>query len=130
MSWPLLFHSVEKVPRKYCILRSAASDHHIRLLPVAFYSLTPCFHQELFSREQTFLCVALDLYIQLLQLFVEGEDLLQSNQVGQGPGPAEHHISCSRLPLQHRGSLCSCLCQQAACSHLGAERSLQVLLFS
>nr|XP_013801647.1 PREDICTED: uncharacterized protein LOC106487440 isoform X2 [Apteryx mantelli mantelli] len=38
MSWPLLFHSVEKVPRKYCILRSAASDHHIRLLPVAFYS--------------------------------------------------------------------------------------------
>ncbi|XP_062442807.1 Fanconi anemia group A protein [Rhea pennata] len=90
MSWPLVFHSVEKVPRKYCFLRSAASNHHIRLLPIAFYSLTPCFHQELFTREQTFLYVALDLYIQLLQLFVEGEDLPHTDQAGQGPGPAEH----------------------------------------
>ncbi|KFV78899.1 Fanconi anemia group A protein, partial [Struthio camelus australis] len=80
VSWLPLFPSGEKVPRKYCVLRSAASDRHIRLLPIAFYSLTPCFHQELFSREQTFLYVALDLYIQLLQLFVEGEDLPQSDQ--------------------------------------------------
>ncbi|PKU38466.1 hypothetical protein llap_11237 [Limosa lapponica baueri] len=89
-SWPLLFHSAEKDSRKYCVLRSAASDRHIRLLPVAFYSLTPCFHHELLTREQTFLYVALDLYIQLLRLFVEGKDLPQPNQAGQSSDPTEH----------------------------------------
>lgn len=89
-SWPLLFHSAEKDPREYCVLRSAASDRHIRLLPVAFYSLTPCFHQELLTRELTFLYVALELYIQLLRLFVEGKDLPRSDQVGQSSDPAEH----------------------------------------
>ncbi|KAF1533073.1 Fanconi anemia group A protein, partial [Eudyptula albosignata] len=95
-SWPLLFHSAEKGPRKYRVLRSAASDRHVRLLPVAFYSLTPCFRQELLTREQTFLYVALDLYIQLLRLFVEGKDLPQSDQAGQSPDPAEHVISAAR----------------------------------
>ncbi|NXS73451.1 FANCA protein, partial [Pandion haliaetus] len=90
MSWPLLFHAAEKDPRKYCVLRSGASDRHIQLLPVAFYSLTPSFHQELLTREQTFLYVALDLYIQLLQLFVEGKDLPESYQEGQSLDPAEH----------------------------------------
>ncbi|KAF1424530.1 Fanconi anemia group A protein, partial [Spheniscus mendiculus] len=95
-SWPLLFHSAEKDPRKYRVLRSAASDRHVRLLPVAFYSLTPCFRQELLTREQTFLYVALDLYTQLLRLFVEGKDLPQSDQAGQSPDPAEHVISTAR----------------------------------
>ncbi|KAF1552131.1 Fanconi anemia group A protein, partial [Eudyptes schlegeli] len=88
-SWLLLFHSAEKDPRKYRVLRSAASDRHVRLLPVAFYSLTPCFRQELLTREQTFLYVALDLYIQLLRLFVEGKDLPQSDQAGQSPDPGD-----------------------------------------
>ncbi|KFO08485.1 Fanconi anemia group A protein, partial [Balearica regulorum gibbericeps] len=79
-SWPLLFCSAEKDPRKYHVLRSATSDRHIQLLPVAFYSLTPCFHRELLAREQTFLYVALDLYIRLLRLFVEGRDLPLSDQ--------------------------------------------------
>uniref|UniRef100_A0A8B9IV00 FA complementation group A n=1 Tax=Amazona collaria TaxID=241587 RepID=A0A8B9IV00_9PSIT len=79
-SWPLLFHSAEKDTRQYCVLRSAASDHHIKLLPLAFYSLTPGFHHKLLIREQTFLYVALDFYIQLLQLFVEGKDLPQPDQ--------------------------------------------------
>ncbi|KFQ26366.1 Fanconi anemia group A protein, partial [Mesitornis unicolor] len=86
-SWPLLFHSGEKDPKKYHILRSAASDRHTRLLPIAFYSLTPRFHQELLTREHSFLCVALDLYIQLLRLFVEGKDL---PQLGQSPEHPEH----------------------------------------
>ncbi|NXC40534.1 FANCA protein, partial [Penelope pileata] len=80
MSWPLLFQSAEKGSRKYCVLHSAASDRHSRLLPVAFYSLTSGFHQELLTREHLFLYVALDLYIQLLQLFVEGKDLPQPDQ--------------------------------------------------
>ncbi|XP_053934652.1 Fanconi anemia group A protein isoform X1 [Cuculus canorus] len=90
MSWPLLFHSAEEGARKYCVLRSTVSDRHIRLLPVAFYSLTPCFHHELLTRERTFLYVALDLYIQLVQLFVEGKDLPRSDQEGHSPDPMEH----------------------------------------
>lgn len=54
------------------------------------HSLTPGFDHELLAREQLFLYVALDLYIQLLQLFVEGKDLPQTDQVGQGQDPAEH----------------------------------------
>uniref|UniRef100_A0A672U9M3 FA complementation group A n=1 Tax=Strigops habroptila TaxID=2489341 RepID=A0A672U9M3_STRHB len=76
VSWLLLFHSAGKGDQ-YCVLRSAASDRHIQLLPLAFYSLTPGFHHELLTREQTFLYVALDFYIQLLRLFVEGKDLPQ-----------------------------------------------------
>uniref|UniRef100_A0A8C4XLK7 FA complementation group A n=1 Tax=Falco tinnunculus TaxID=100819 RepID=A0A8C4XLK7_FALTI len=67
MSWPLLFYSAEKGS----------------VLPtpgVTSFSLTPCFHHELLAREPTFLYVALDLYIQLLRLFVEGKDLPQSDQ--------------------------------------------------
>ncbi|NWV85289.1 FANCA protein, partial [Dasyornis broadbenti] len=79
-SWPLLFHSAERAPGQYRVLRSAASAQHSRLLPVAFYSLIPCFHPELLRREPTFLGVALQLYIQLLQLFVEGEVLPQSDR--------------------------------------------------
>ncbi|NXK98292.1 FANCA protein, partial [Formicarius rufipectus] len=84
-SWPLLFHSAEEDPGKYRVLRGAASDRHIRLLPVAFYSLTPRFPRELLRREPTLLCVALDLYLQLLRLFVGGEALPQSDR-----DPAEH----------------------------------------
>lgn len=54
------------------------------------HSLTPGFHHKLLTREHVFLYVALNLYIQLLQLFVEGKDLPQPEQVGHSPGPAEH----------------------------------------
>lgn len=43
-------------------------------------SLTPSFQQELLQQEPTFLSVALQMYIQLLQLFVEGQVLPQSDQ--------------------------------------------------
>ncbi|NXU76158.1 FANCA protein, partial [Oreotrochilus melanogaster] len=87
ISWPLLFHSTEEDPGQYRVLHSAASDRHTRLLPLAFYSLTPCFHRELLTQEPTFLHVALELYLQLLQLFVEGKDLPQPDQ---SPDPTEH----------------------------------------
>ncbi|KAM6409071.1 Fanconi anemia group A protein [Rhynochetos jubatus] len=135
MSWPLLFHSAEKDPRKYCILRSAASDLHIRLLPLAFYSLTPCFHQELLTREQTFLYIALDLYTQLLRLFVEGKDLLHFDQSSD---PTEHGdplevISTARrfllgviprCPAQSFGNIQSLL---AACEELDPELGATLL---
>ncbi|NXP44747.1 FANCA protein, partial [Heliornis fulica] len=97
VSWLCLFHSAEKDPRTSLILRSAASDRHIQLLPVAFYSLTPCFHQELFAQEQTFLCVTLDLYIQLLQLFVEGRD--PSSDPAQHGDPLEVMATARRFLL-------------------------------
>ncbi|NXU39219.1 FANCA protein, partial [Drymodes brunneopygia] len=84
-SWPLLFHSAEREPGRCRVLRSAASERHTRLLPLAFYSLTPCFPRELLRREPTFLSVALQMYIQLLQLFVEGQVLPQPDQ-----DPTEH----------------------------------------
>ncbi|XP_008943335.1 PREDICTED: Fanconi anemia group A protein, partial [Merops nubicus] len=89
-SWPLLFCPAERDPGRYEVLRSAASARHTRLLPLAFYSLTPCLHQELLTREQSFLHTALQLYIQLMQLFVEGKDLPQSEQTGHSPEPTEH----------------------------------------
>ncbi|TRZ15413.1 hypothetical protein HGM15179_011660 [Zosterops borbonicus] len=91
-SWPLLFHSAEGDPGKCRVLHSAASARHTRLLPLAFYSLTPSFQRELLRREPTFLRVALQMYIQLLQLFVEGEVLPQPDQ-----RPTEH---VSKDPLE------------------------------
>ncbi|NWV64588.1 FANCA protein, partial [Malurus elegans] len=88
-SWALLFHSAERDPGKCHVLRSAASERHTRLLPVAFYSLTPHLHPELLRREPTFLNVALQLYIQLLQLFVEGEVLPQADQDSAEHDPLE-----------------------------------------
>ncbi|XP_068267471.1 Fanconi anemia group A protein isoform X2 [Nyctibius grandis] len=130
-SWPLLFYSSEEDPGQYSILRSAASDCHTRLLPVAFYSLTPRFHQELLTREQTFLHVALDLYIQLLRLFVEGKDLPQPDQ-----GDPLEVISTARRFLL--GAIPQCPAQSfgtvrpllATCEELDPELGATLLHFS
>uniref|UniRef100_A0A7M4EK94 FA complementation group A n=1 Tax=Crocodylus porosus TaxID=8502 RepID=A0A7M4EK94_CROPO len=80
MSWLVLFHSVDKGHGFYHVLRRAVSDQYIRLLPLAFFSLIPGFHQELFVREPGFLAVVIDSYIQLLQLFVDGGNAPGSDQ--------------------------------------------------
>ncbi|NWX54159.1 FANCA protein, partial [Promerops cafer] len=134
-SWPLLFHSAERDPGKCRVLRSAASDRHTRLLPLAFCSLTPCFHRELLRREPTFLSVALQMYIQLLQLFVEGEVLPQSDQ-----DPTEHDpvelISAARrfllgaiphCPAQSFGNMQPLL---STCEELDPELGATLLHFS
>nr|XP_032620113.1 Fanconi anemia group A protein-like isoform X1 [Chelonoidis abingdonii]XP_032620114.1 Fanconi anemia group A protein-like isoform X1 [Chelonoidis abingdonii] len=74
----------------YQILHSAASDQYVSLLPIAFYSLTPCFHQNLFNREQTFLYVAVDMYTQLLRLYIEGENSQRSDHGGQSLHSVKH----------------------------------------
>ncbi|XP_010279742.1 PREDICTED: Fanconi anemia group A protein, partial [Phaethon lepturus] len=131
MSWPLLFHSAEEGEEKYCVLRSATSDRHIRLLPVAFYSLTPCFHQELLTREQTFLYVALDLYLQLLRLFVEGKDLPQSDQADplEVISMARRFLlgAIPRCPAQSFGNIRPLL---ATCEELDPELGATLLHFS
>ncbi|KFP40455.1 Fanconi anemia group A protein, partial [Chlamydotis macqueenii] len=141
MSWPLLFHSAEKEPREYHVLRSAVSERHIRLLPVAFYSLTPYFRQELLAREQTFLCVALDLYIQLLRLFVEGRDLPQPDQAGQSADPMEHGGPLEMISMARRfllGAIPQCSAQSfgnirpllATCEELDPELGATLLRFA
>ncbi|NWU16526.1 FANCA protein, partial [Cephalopterus ornatus] len=130
-SWPLLFHSAERDSGKYSVLRDAASDRHIRLLPMAFVSLTPCFPRELLRRDPIFLLVTLDLYIQLLRLFVEGEVLPQSDQ-----DPTEPVISVARRFLM--GAIPQCLAQSfgniqpllATCEELDPELGATLLHFS
>ncbi|NXE83520.1 FANCA protein, partial [Cochlearius cochlearius] len=140
-SWLLLFHSAEEDPRGYHVLRSAASDRHVRLLPLAFYSLAPCFHQELLAREQSFLYVALDLYIQLLRLFVEGKDLPQSDPAGQSPDPAEHADPLELISTARRfllGAIPGCPAQSFGsirrlldtCEELDPELGATLLHFS
>ncbi|NXQ27836.1 FANCA protein, partial [Alaudala cheleensis] len=134
-SWPLLFHSAERDPGKFHVLRSAASERHTRLLPLAFYSLTPCFQRELLQREPIFLSVALQMYIQLLQLFVEGEFLPQSDH-----NPTEHDplelISAARrfllgaiphCPARSFGNLRPLL---STCEELDPELGSTLLHFS
>ncbi|XP_010006760.1 PREDICTED: Fanconi anemia group A protein [Chaetura pelagica] len=140
ISWPLLFHSAGKDPGHYVVLRSAASARHSRLLPLAFYSLTPCFHHDLLTREPTFLHLALDLYIQLLQLFVEGQDLPQPDPAGQSPDPAEHDplqlISSARrfllaaIPRCPAQSFANIRPLLATCEELDPELGATLLHFS
>ncbi|NXN88894.1 FANCA protein, partial [Bombycilla garrulus] len=134
-SWPLLFHSAGRDPGKCRVLRSAASGRHTRLLPLAFYSLTPCFQRELLQRDPTFLSVALQMYIQLLQLFVEGEVLPHSDQ-----DPTEHDplelISAARRFLL--GAIPHCPAQSfentrpllSTCKELDPELEATLLHFS
>ncbi|KFV70348.1 Fanconi anemia group A protein, partial [Dryobates pubescens] len=141
LSWLLLFHPAERDLGKYQILRSAASERHSRLLPLAFYCLTPGFHHELLTREQSFLYTALDLYIQLLRLFVEGKDLPQPDQMGQSPEPTEHGdplevLSTARrfllgaIPWCHAQSFRSIQPLLATCEELDAELAATLGHFS
>ncbi|NXS34353.1 FANCA protein, partial [Pomatostomus ruficeps] len=134
-SWPLLFHSAETAPGPYRVLRSAASHRHTRLLPLAFYSLTPCFPPELLQREPIFLSVALQLYLQLLQLFVDGEGLSQADQDPREHDPLELISAARRFLL---GALPHCPAQSfgnvqpllSTCEELDPELRATILHFS
>ncbi|KAL9839720.1 Fanconi anemia group A protein isoform 2-T2 [Geothlypis trichas] len=134
-AWPLLFHSAEEAPGRFHVLHSAASQRHTRLLPLAFYSLTPSFQQQLLQQEPTFLSVALQMYIQLLQLFVEGQVLPQSDQDLTEQDPLEL-ISAARqfllgaiphCPAQSLGSIQPLL---STCEELDPELAASILHFS
>nr|XP_033796271.1 Fanconi anemia group A protein isoform X2 [Geotrypetes seraphini] len=78
--WFHLFRPVEEEQELYQVLHRTASEHHIRLLPVAFYSLVPCLQQNVLIQKQDFVLTAVHMYAKLFQLFLEGE---QSPTVGQ-----------------------------------------------
>ncbi|XP_059940419.1 Fanconi anemia group A protein isoform X4 [Mesoplodon densirostris] len=95
ISWLLLFQLTETDASLGRTLLRLAPDHHIRLLPVAFYSLLSYFDEDALLQEDAFLHVAVNMYLKLVGLFVAGETgavwtLAHSGdlqaQAGAGPG--------------------------------------------
>uniref|UniRef100_A0A8C3MSM4 FANCA protein n=1 Tax=Geospiza parvula TaxID=87175 RepID=A0A8C3MSM4_GEOPR len=128
-AWPLLFQPAEggeSSPGRFHVLHRAASQQHTRLLPLAFYSLTPSFQQELLQQEPTFLSVALQMYIQLLQLFVEGQDPLELISAARQflLGAIPHCPAQSLGNIQPVGALLS------TCEELDPELAATLLHFS
>lgn len=72
VSWLVLFQLTETDTELGHLLR-LAPDQHTRLLPFAFYSLLSYFSEDAIIKEETFLYVAVDMYLKLMQLFVDGE---------------------------------------------------------
>ncbi|KAM6177475.1 Fanconi anemia group A protein [Erethizon dorsatum] len=62
-----------------------APDQHTRLLPFAFYRLLPHFDEATTVRDEGFLRVAVNMYLQLVQLFVGGETTAVSALTGRSP---------------------------------------------
>ncbi|XP_023378481.1 Fanconi anemia group A protein isoform X3 [Pteropus vampyrus] len=71
--WLQLFQLTETDAGLGRVLLRLAPDQHVRMLPLAFYSLLPYFDGDAPVREDTFLHVAVDMYLKLLALFVAGE---------------------------------------------------------
>ncbi|XP_063169231.1 Fanconi anemia group A protein [Candoia aspera] len=70
--WPAVFCPAGTGCRLYEALHDTVPDQHLKMLPVAFYSLLFASDAEQLIRQQAFLRVAVDMYAQLLQLFTEG----------------------------------------------------------
>uniref|UniRef100_A0A5F9CMA1 FA complementation group A n=1 Tax=Oryctolagus cuniculus TaxID=9986 RepID=A0A5F9CMA1_RABIT len=71
--WLGLFQLTEADAGLGRLLLRVAPDRHTRLLPFAFYSLLPYWRDATAVREAAFLRVAVDMYLKLRQLFVDGE---------------------------------------------------------
>ncbi|KAM9607915.1 LOW QUALITY PROTEIN: Fanconi anemia group A protein [Trichechus inunguis] len=71
--WLALFQLTETGAGLGRVLLRVASDQHIRLLPLAFFSLLPRLDPNALIREAAFLHVAVDMYLKLIRLFVAGE---------------------------------------------------------
>ncbi|XP_021486884.1 Fanconi anemia group A protein isoform X2 [Meriones unguiculatus] len=89
VSWLMLFQLTETDAGLGHLLR-LAPEQHTRLLPVAFYSLLSHFNQDATRKEEAFLRVAVDMYLKLVQLVVDGETRIASPQASkslklQGP---------------------------------------------
>ncbi|XP_052583283.1 Fanconi anemia group A protein isoform X1 [Peromyscus californicus insignis] len=72
VSWLVLFQLTETDAELGHLLH-LAPDQHTKLLPLAFYSLLSYFSKDAIIKEETFLYVAVDMYLKLMQLFVDGE---------------------------------------------------------
>ncbi|KAM8776511.1 LOW QUALITY PROTEIN: Fanconi anemia group A protein [Rhynchonycteris naso] len=73
VSWLPLFQLTEMDAGLGHVLLRLAPDQHVRLLPVAFYSLLSSFDGDALLQDGTFLHVAVFMYLKLHGLFVAGE---------------------------------------------------------
>lgn len=103
-SWLQIFQLTETDAGLGRILLRLVPNQHVSLLPVAFYSLLPCFDGDALVREDAFLHVAVDLYLQLLRLFVAGNTsalpaLASNSQELQGQSDPVGLLTKARLFL-------------------------------
>ncbi|KAK1330595.1 hypothetical protein QTO34_010791 [Cnephaeus nilssonii] len=71
--WLPLFQLTETDAGLGHLLLLLAPDQHVRLLPVAFYSLLSYFDEDALTQDDAFLHIAVDMYLKLLCLFVAGD---------------------------------------------------------
>ncbi|CAN2389408.1 Fanconi anemia [Pristimantis euphronides] len=73
-SWATVFQPTKE--NHLLLLHQTASDNFCNLLPLAFFSLAPCLPLERAVIQQDFVCVTLEMYSRFVQLFVDGNPLL------------------------------------------------------
>ncbi|XP_052023161.1 Fanconi anemia group A protein isoform X2 [Apodemus sylvaticus] len=98
VSWLTLFELTGTDARLGPLLYSAP-EQHTRLLPLAFYSLLSYFSEGATVREAAFLHVAVDMYLRLVQLFVDGEARTVLPQAS-GSGRRQGHSELQGSPVQ------------------------------
>ncbi|EPQ04625.1 Fanconi anemia group A protein, partial [Myotis brandtii] len=113
--WLPLFRLTETDAGLGHLLLLLAPDQHVRLLPVAFYSLLSYFDEDALTQDDAFLHIAVDMYLKLLCLFVAGETAVLSTlasrtqelqgQAGERVGcPGNWHIPRAHI-LQPKGQM-------------------------
>uniref|UniRef100_A0A8C5Z4K5 FA complementation group A n=1 Tax=Marmota marmota marmota TaxID=9994 RepID=A0A8C5Z4K5_MARMA len=98
VDWLVLFQLTETDAGLGHLLLRLAPDQHTKLLPLAFYSLLSHFKDDAIIGEEAFLRVAVDMYLKLVQLFMDGETRLQGQSSPQ-PGNPVQLITEARLFL-------------------------------
>ncbi|KAM8946920.1 Fanconi anemia group A protein [Pelodytes ibericus] len=78
-SWLSLFQLTEQQNEPVRSLHRTASEEFLKLLPFAFYSLVPSLPIKKLVLQQSFLPVAVQMYVQLMQLFVDGNAFAASS---------------------------------------------------
>uniref|UniRef100_A0A8D0YFP3 Fanconi anemia group A protein n=1 Tax=Sus scrofa TaxID=9823 RepID=A0A8D0YFP3_PIG len=84
VSWLPLFQLTEAGAGLGHTLLRLAPDHLLRLLPVAFYSLLSSFEEDAPLQQEAFLHVAVDMYLQLVRLFMDGGTSAVSTRAHSG----------------------------------------------
>ncbi|XP_075432950.1 Fanconi anemia group A protein isoform X2 [Ascaphus truei] len=100
--WVSLFQLTEGVPEPGLLLHRTASEQFLNLLPLAFYSLVPSLHMERLTQQQNFLAVAVQMYIKLVHLFLDGSHSADSSLDSQ-------HLDSQELLTRSRQFLLRCV---------------------
>ncbi|XP_063802011.1 Fanconi anemia group A protein isoform X2 [Pseudophryne corroboree] len=80
-NWVTAFQISKDTRSTTNILHQTASDQFLSLLPLAFFSLAPSLPLESVVKQHNFLSVALKMYDQLIQLFLDGSPLADPLQM-------------------------------------------------